>query len=85
MRVLYAHPTGETGDRACVAFVDFELNEHIRLYGLRLIRQPDGRHTISAPQCGKRQSSTFSRPMAEWLTALAVEALAASAASEAAE
>ena len=77
MRILYTHPTGETGERACVAFIDVELNEHIRLYGLRLLRQPDGRHTISAPQCGRRQSSTFSKPMAERLTAMAVEALEA--------
>lgn len=77
MRVLYAHPTGETGDRACVAFVDVELNEHVRLYGLRLLHQPDGRHTISAPTCGRRQSSTFSRPMADRLTAMALEALEA--------
>lgn len=79
MKLLYCHPTGEAGDRACAAFFDVELDEHVRLYGLRLIRHADGRHTISAPQCGKRQSSTFSKPMAERLTALAVEALEARA------
>ena len=77
MRVLYAHQTGETGERSCIAFVDVELNEHVRLYGLRLLRQPHGRYTISAPTCGRRQSSTFSKLMAEHLTALALEALEA--------
>lgn len=75
MRVLYCHPTREAGERACVAFVDFEINENLRLYGIRLIRQPDGRHTLSAPQCGKRQSATFGRHLAERLTSLAVAAL----------
>ncbi|NHT75079.1 hypothetical protein G8E10_04820 [Rhizobiaceae bacterium CRRU44] len=62
MKILYAHPTKEKGDRTCVAFVDVELNEHIRLYGLRLIRQPDGNHVICAPQAGHRRTSTFSQP-----------------------
>ncbi|WP_337267117.1 hypothetical protein [Oryzifoliimicrobium ureilyticus] len=75
MKILYTHPTNETGDRACVAFVDVELNEHIRLYGLRLVRQPDGNHFLFAPQAGHRRSATFSKPLAERLTALALEAL----------
>lgn len=74
MKVMYAHPTGETGPRDCVAFVDVQFNDDVRLYGLRLIRQPDGRHMIYAPQAGTRRTATFSRPMAEQLTALAVEA-----------
>lgn len=75
MRVLYCHPTRETGSRDCIAFVDIELNEHIRLYGLRLIKQPDGNHTLYAPQAGQRRSATFSTGLAKRLTALAVEAL----------
>ena len=77
MRVLYAHPTGETGTRACVAFVDIELSEDIRLYGLRLVRQPDGRHLLYAPTCGRRLAATFSKPMAQRLTAMALDALGA--------
>lgn len=77
MRILYAHPTGETGPRDCIAFVDVQLTDDLRLYNLRLIRHPDGRFTINAPHCGKRQSATFSRSLAERLTALAVEALEA--------
>ncbi|MBY5614214.1 hypothetical protein [Rhizobium leguminosarum] len=77
MKILYAHPTGETGQRDCVAFVDVELNEDVRLYGLRLVRQPDGAHLIYAPTCGQRRAATFSTPMAKQLTELAVEALEA--------
>jgi hypothetical protein len=77
MKVLYCHPTRETGSKDCVAFVDVELNEHVRLYGLRLVRQPDGVHFLFAPQAGHRRTATFSKPLAERLTALAVEALGA--------
>jgi hypothetical protein len=77
MRVLYCHPTRESGPKDCVAFVDIELNEHVRLYGLRLLRQPDGAHFLFAPQAGHRRTATLSKPMAERLTALALEALEA--------
>lgn len=77
MRILYAHPTRGRGERECIAFVDVELNEHIRLYGLRLVRQADGKHLIYAPQAGQRHAATFSKPLAARLTELAVEALEA--------
>ncbi|SDP46802.1 hypothetical protein SAMN05428967_2253 [Phyllobacterium sp. YR620] len=75
MKILYCHPTRECGKRDCIAFVDVELNEHIRLYGLRLVKQPDGNHMLYAPQAGQRRSATFSTALAKRLTALAVEAL----------
>ena len=74
MKILYAHPTGENGQRDCVAFVDVELNDDVRLYGLRLVRQPDGRHRIYAPQAGHRRTATFSKHVSEQLTALALDA-----------
>ena len=74
MKVLYAHPTGETGSRDCIAFVDVQFNDNLRMYGLRLIRQPDGRHMIYAPQAGTRRTATFSKSTAEELTALSVAA-----------
>jgi len=73
MRVLYLHPVADAGAQ-CLAFVDIELNEHVRLYGLRLLRKPDGAHYLFAPQAGHRRTATFSKPMAERLTSLAVEA-----------
>jgi len=77
MKVLYAHRTKERGNRPCVGFVDIELDEHVRLYGLRVVRQPDGRHVVYAPQAGQRHAASFSRPFAEELTAAAVAALEA--------
>ena len=74
MQVLYVHPVKKDDGDQCLAFVDVELNEHVRLYGLRLLRKPDGAHYLFAPQAGHRRTATFSRPMAERLTALALEA-----------
>lgn len=72
MRVMYCHPTKESSHRDCVAFVDVEVNEHLRLYSLRLVRQSDGTYFLYAPQAGQRRTATFSQPMAQRLTALAV-------------
>jgi len=77
LKILYAHPTKERGTRPCVGFVDIELDENVRLYGIRVVRQPDGRHLVYAPQCGQRRAATFSRDFAEQLTAEAVAALGA--------
>ena len=77
MHVLYAHRTEERGKRPCIGFVDVEINSDLRLYGIRVVRQPDGRHMIYAPQSGQRHAASFSRPFAEELTALAVDALGA--------
>ena len=74
MKILFCHPLTDSKARDAIAFVDVELNEHIRLYALRLVRQPDGRHMLYSPQAGTRRTATFSKPMAERLTALAVEA-----------
>lgn len=75
MKVIYCRRLDSAKDRDAIAFIDVELNDHIRIYGLRLLRQPDGAHYIYAPQqAGGRRTATFSKPMAEWLTAMAVEA-----------
>ncbi len=75
MRILYCHRLDEARDgQRCIATVDVELNDHIRLYGFRLLRQPDGKHFLYAPQAGQRRTATFSKPMSERLTALALEA-----------
>ncbi len=74
MKILYCHPLSNAKARDAVAFVDVELNEHIRLYALRLVRHPDGNHSLYAPQAGTRRTATFSQPLAARLTALAVEA-----------
>ncbi|MBB4580389.1 hypothetical protein GGE45_002719 [Rhizobium aethiopicum] len=74
MKVLYCHPLDQQKERDAIAFVDIELNNDVRMYGLRLLRQPDGKHFLYSPQAGHRRTATFSRPLAEELTRLAVEA-----------
>lgn len=75
MRVLYCRrPDSRRANDRCIATVDVELNDHVRLYGLRLLRMPDGKHFLFAPQSGQRRTATFSKPMSERITALALEA-----------
>ncbi len=74
MRVLYCHRLPVAKPRDAVAFVDFQMTDDLRLYGLRLIRHPDGRFMIYSPQCGQRQAASFGKPLAEQMTALAIEA-----------
>lgn len=74
MKILYCHPLADAKARDAVAFVDIEISEDLRLYGLRLVRQPDGAHRLYAPQAGQRRVATFSTPLAEHLTALALAA-----------
>jgi hypothetical protein len=61
MRVLQCHKVKDAKLRDCVASIDFELNEHIRIYALRLIRQPDGSFYIYAPTAGTRRTATAER------------------------
>ncbi|MGV8832536.1 MAG: hypothetical protein ACOH2N_11210 [Devosia sp.] len=76
MRILYLHPVSDDrGGNTCVATVDVELNDHVRLYGLRLMRMRDGKHLVYAPQAGQRRAATFSPALAEKLTIMAVEAM----------
>lgn len=76
MRLLHLNPTGDPGrgGHTCIATVDVELNENVRLYGLRLLKMRDGKHMVFAPQSGTRRTATFSNDMAKELTALAVDA-----------
>ncbi|WP_275783085.1 hypothetical protein [Pararhizobium gei] len=74
MKILYCHRLADAKPRDAIAFVDVQMTDDLRLYGLRLIRHPDGRHMIYAPQCGQRQAASFGKPLAEQLTALALEA-----------
>lgn len=76
MRILYARPVqDERGGNTCVGTVDVELNDDVRLYGLRLMRMRDGNLLLFAPQAGARRTATFSVPLAQRLTRMAMEAL----------
>ena len=75
MRLLYLHPVNDNrAGHTCIATIDVELNQDVRLYGLRLMRMADGKHLVFAPQAGQRRVATFSPAMDRELTALAVEA-----------
>lgn len=76
MKILYCHRLDEpvSDGHCCLAAVDLQLNSDVRLYGLRLLRMADGKHLVFAPQSGRRRTATFSTPMAQRLTDLALEA-----------
>lgn len=74
MRIVYMNPVSDDrGRNVCVATIDIELNEDVRLYGLRLLRMEDGEFRVYAPQAGKRRTATFSHEMVRRITELAVE------------
>ena len=79
MRILHAHRLNEPqrDGHTCLCTVDVELNDHIRLYALRLLRMRDGNHLLFAPNAGKRRSATFSPAMSARLTDLALAAYGA--------
>lgn len=80
LKVLYCHRVRNPRSTECIASVDFELNDHVRIYGLRLMKKADGRHFIFAPQAaGSRRVATFSDALSARLTALALEAYEAAA------
>lgn len=57
-----------------VAQFDLQLADDVAIYGMRLLRAPDGRHVSYAPTAlGGRRSVTFSRPLAEAITATALK------------
>ena len=70
MRVLYCHRTNESGPGGnnCIAAIDFQMNDHLRLYGLRLLRMRDGKFRLFAPQSGSRRTATFSDPLVTRMT-----------------
>lgn len=49
MKVLYCRKVKDPRSSECIAAVDFELNEHIKIYGLRLMKKADGKHFVYAP------------------------------------
>jgi hypothetical protein len=62
--------TPQTGKALRVlATFDLELSSDVRLFGLRLMRAPDGRLLVYAPSAnGGRRTATFSPSMAAAIT-----------------
>ncbi|GHA11278.1 hypothetical protein GCM10007989_01980 [Devosia pacifica] len=84
MKVIFARRVKKDrsgGNHTCIGTVDVELNPDLRLHGLRLMLTR-GRYLVYAPQSRSNRTATFSRPLAEQLTALACEALGVAANDE---
>lgn len=59
-----------------VATFDLQLTPDIAVYGMRLLRAPNGDHVSYAPTAlGGRRSVTFGRSLAETITAAALKTL----------
>jgi len=76
MQIIYCRPIEESAcnGTVCLATIDLEFSPELRLYGLRLLRMPDGQHRLYAPQSGKRRVASFAPDMARKLTAMALRA-----------
>lgn len=76
MRILDIKPAANPGGGTIklVATFDLQLTDDVAIYGMRLCRAPDGRHVSYAPTAlGGRRSATFSRSLAEAITAAALQ------------
>ena len=78
MKVLSLKPAANSGGGSVkvVATFDLELSDSVRLYGLRLMRGPDGRYLTYAPNGnGGRRLATFSPALASEITTAAINEL----------
>lgn len=58
-----------------IARFDLQLSDDVRLYGLRLMQTPEGRHLTYAPSSGGRRFATFAPAIVDDITAAAIFAL----------
>jgi hypothetical protein len=75
MQVLDLKPAVDPGGRemAHVATFDLALSDDVKIYGMRLLRTPQGNYVSYAPTAlGGRRSATFARPLAEAITTAAI-------------
>lgn len=77
MRILSITPRTDPGGGRfhTLAMFDVEIEGAIRLYNLRLLRAPDGRHLIYAPNAHGKRCATFLPELAHQITAAAIAAL----------
>ncbi|OWK24148.1 hypothetical protein AJ87_24355 [Rhizobium yanglingense] len=78
MKILTFSPAVNPGGGSMkvVANFDLQLTSDIAVYGMRLLRAPNGDHISYAPTAlGGRRSVTFARPLAEAITATALKTL----------
>jgi hypothetical protein len=76
MQILAIRPDrGARGKTRTLALFDIAINEHCRLYNLRLIEAPDGRRLCYAPNAHGTRTATFTPELASAITAAASAAL----------
>lgn len=75
MRITSMTPAANPGGGTMrhVATFDLQLSADVAIYGMRLLQTSDGRHVSYAPTAlGGRRAATFARPLAEAITAAAL-------------
>ena len=74
MRILSLRPV-PPGTGSALAHFDVELNDDIRLFGLRLSKRESGGHSVYAPNSMGRRAATFSYDLVAQIAAAALAAL----------
>lgn len=74
MQILNMRPAlSGDGRYRTLAHFDAELDNRIRIYGMRLLEADDGRRLTYAPSSGGRRFATFDPALAAEITAAALE------------
>jgi hypothetical protein len=74
LSITPSHSDGGGGVREIARF-DLQLSDDVKLYGMRLMQTPAGRHLTYAPSSGGRRFATFAPALVEDITVSAVSAL----------
>lgn len=75
MKILDLKPVADRGGGSMrlLALFDLELDDRLRLFGLRLMEAMGGKRIVYAPNAnGGRRMATFSSSLAEQITAAAI-------------
>jgi hypothetical protein len=77
LKILSIAPSfyGGSGSVREIARFDLQLSDDVKLYGLRLMETPEGRHLTYAPSSGGRRFATFAPSLVDDITASATSAL----------
>lgn len=74
MKILSIRPV-PPGAGGAVAHFDVEINDDIRLFGLRLSERAAGGHSVYSPNAMGRRCATFSYKLVDQIAAAALAAL----------
>lgn len=80
-KILAIRPAAAAAGGRTIAVFDVQATEHIRLFNLRLVETPDGRHLTYPPNAMGERTATFSPSLATEITRAASAALGADHAS----